>query len=157
MEKTVERVRQSDKQNSLPNPGRFSKWFVVFALGALGLFCLKQYGSFHLMTQRDILGIAGVLFALTFAYIFELTSNFKLEKRISKFLEFFGRMTLELYLAHLTARYIYSKFFMTGKGHLSEYYLFVLVAIVVAVVVRFICDKTPSLIKKLLPNKSATI
>jgi peptidoglycan/LPS O-acetylase OafA/YrhL len=115
-------------------------WSFVVVAAALAVFALRTYGGLHGIYVRLLLGLGGVLFCYVFAILFELMGRGTIAQMVNKVLGFFGWMSLELYLAHLLLRSVYMKYFMKGSGRISEYFLSVLVALVIAVVARFVLD-----------------
>jgi len=125
---------------------------LIILAAAVLVFLLKNYlklpVGFQNIWSRSLLGLGGGLLAYSFAIIFELLGPGRIAKAILKFFGFFGWMSLEVYVAHLSMRRIYSEYFAVGRGRISQYLLFALVAIVISALIRFSLDKLSLHLKK---------
>lgn len=127
---------------------------LLVPVGAALVFYLRFFANIHGIGSRTLLGLGGIFFAYLFAIVLELLGTGKSAKVVTKFFEFFGWMSLELYLSHLAMRTVYTVYFMKGKGHIGQYFIFVLIAIVIAALVRLVLDKVPPLFKKIRSSHS---
>ncbi len=118
-------------------------WALPLVGGALAFWFLDARGVIGGPISRYLMGVAGVCFALTFALLLELLGKSVIAKALSKFFDFFGWMSLELYLAHLALRALYIEYIAGSveNGRLSQYLLVILAASIISAAVRLLLDK----------------
>ena len=95
--------------------------------------------------------VGGVCLTYIFAFLLELIEKIKISNYIKKFLSFFGNISLELYLSHITINQIYRLTPLYQKGDLLGYTIVIILSILTA----WLTSKLITIIKnksKLLTN-----
>lgn len=115
-----------------------NKW-IFFVLLTIAMLPLRQFNKILLI--RYILGMVCVSLVFIIVQIFE-----SLEKReitlnpVRKFIEFFGKYSLELYLTHVTIRTFFNHFELyTYKVHFEL--LMLGISIVLSLIIHYIVEK----------------
>jgi len=128
-------------------------WSLIMLVGACLAFYLRYWwvpqNPFNNFWALSMLGVGGFFFVYVFAIFLELLGEGRLSKVVTKIFSFFGWMSLELYFSSVVMKLIYTLYFMKGSGRISEYFVFMAVAVVIAVVVRFMLDKVPRIFRKI--------
>lgn len=110
--------------------------WVLFIAATVVVSCYDYCGVIPSQYYRYVLLTKGVSLLFVFAALFEL---FKLSK-LKCVLNWFGGITLELYLTHVMVRKIFKKFLYLATSDFFYYVVMIITSLLISIILKYVSD-----------------
>lgn len=118
--------------------------WVLFIVLAIAISCVDYCEMIPYQYFRYVLLVKGVSLLFIFAALFEC---FKLSK-LKCVLNWFGGITLELYLTHVMVRKIFKKFLNLATSDFFYYVIMIITSMLISIILKYVSDVIIGKIKR---------